>query len=308
MPSLLRGSERALAAPGTLVDTPRAVGTEPTETSCEPTPIEAGVYATAEDAFEHGLVVLALGEACWIEQGEAGHRLLVEPGRIAEIRRQLACFDRESRHWPPRPFHDPAAGRPIQALTPVLWALVTLAAFWLETFHPGWVTHGELDSTAVFRHHEWWRPATALFLHADGGHVLSNGLNGILIFTAVVTTFGRLRGWLLVAAAAYVGNAASAAINLGSDYHSIGASTAVFAGVGLLSGRAMRLVARLPRNRRWRALFVPFATGITVLGLYGAGGVRIDVLAHATGFASGAVTGFLGAALPRRKPADSPAR
>lgn len=257
------------------------------------------MYATAEEAFEHGLVVLALGEGCWIEPSERGHRLLVEPSNLAEIQRQLACFDRESRHWPPRPLHDPAAGRRLVGLTPLLWGLATVAAYWGELRFPSWLARGELDSDATIHRLQLWRPATALFLHADAGHLLSNGLNGIVVFSAVMTTFGRRRGWLLLAAAAYLGNLASAAINAGVPYHSIGASTAVFAAVGLLTGRAMRLVVRLPKHHRWRALFVPFAAGFTVLALYGAGGVQIDVLAHATGFTSGLAAGFLGAALPK---------
>jgi rhomboid protease GluP len=278
------------------------VATEPTENpapAAEENTVEAGVYATPQEAFEHGLVVLAMGEPCWIDDGVQGHRVLVEPNRLAEIRRQLACFDRESQHWPPRPLHDPAAGRRLLVLTPLVWALVVLAAFWAEILHPSWVNLGALDSEALFVRHEWWRPVTALFLHADAGHVLSNGLNGILVFSAVVTTFGRSRGWSLLALAAVAGNVLSATINIDAPYHSIGASTAVFAGVGLLTGRAMRLVMRLPRHHRWRALFVPFAAGLTVLGLYGAGGVQIDVLAHAAGFVTGLAAGFLGAALPK---------
>ena len=35
--------------------------------------------------------------------------------------------------------------------------------------------------------------------------------------------------------------------------------------------------------------------GLTLLGLYGAGGIRTDVPAHAAGFAAGAATGFAAA-------------
>ena len=78
-------------------------------------------------------------------------------------------------------------------------------------------------------------------------------------------------------------------------YRSLGASTAIFAGVGLLTGRAIRVLRHSGHWQQGRAMFVAFAGGLTVLGLYGAGGLHIDVLAHATGFAAGLVLGFVAA-------------
>ncbi len=92
--------------------------------------------------------------------------------------------------------------------------------------------------------------------------------------------------------AGVIGNVASAAINYPGPYHSVGASTAVFAGVGLLAGRAIRRVARIRGAERWRAMFVPLGAGVSVLALYGAGGVHIDVVAHLTGFIAGLLIGF----------------
>jgi rhomboid protease GluP len=256
---------------------------------------EAGVYVSADDAFQHSLVVLAMGRACWIVADERGHRLLVEPGPLTEVRRQLASFDHESTRGPPKPFRDPAASRRGELLTPLLWAMLTLAIFWGEPTHPQWITVGELDPQAIFGRHEWWRPLTALFLHADAAHVLSNGLSGMFVFAAVTTAFGRARGWTLLAIAAIGGNIASAAVNHATDYHSIGASTAVFAAVGLLTGRAVRLLFHLPTAYRTRAMFVPFATGAVVLALYGVGGsAHIDVGAHLTGFVAGVMVALVG--------------
>jgi hypothetical protein len=64
--------------------------------------VEAGIYPTSEGGFEHGLVVLAMGQPYWLIPSEAGFRLLVEPGAFEEAREQLARFDRESVGWPPR--------------------------------------------------------------------------------------------------------------------------------------------------------------------------------------------------------------
>lgn len=254
--------------------------------------VEAGVYGTSEDGFAHSLVVLAMGRACWLVPSSDGQRLLVEPDAIARAREQLARYDRESIGWPPRPIAQPAT-HGSDVITPLLWAAVVLGVFHLQGERPGWTEAGALDAAAIFERGEWWRLGSALMLHADAGHAISNALSGLLVFSAVLQTLGRLRGWLLVAAAALLGNLAVAAINYPAPYRSLGASTAIFAGVGLLTGRALRVVARADHPDRWRGMFVALASGLVVLALYGAGGVRIDLGAHVMGFTAGLALGFV---------------
>lgn len=256
--------------------------------------VEAGVYRTTAEGFDHGLVVLALGQAFWLVSSGDGFRLLVEPPALASVREQLACFDRESIGWPPRPIAEESP-RKTELLSPLLWSLVILASFRAQSDFTWWTDAGVLDTQAVFDRGEWWRPFTALFLHADAGHLISNALSGVFVFSAVVSTLGRRRGWLLLAFAAVAGNLAAAGLNYPGPYRSLGASTAIFAALGLLTGRAIRIALQADHPHCWRALFVPFAAGLTVLGLFGAGGVEIDVLAHVTGFAAGLALGFAAA-------------
>ncbi|MEY4938801.1 MAG: hypothetical protein RIQ93_536 [Verrucomicrobiota bacterium] len=253
--------------------------------------VEAGVYATVDEGLQHGLVVLAMGSPCWLTpEASQGFRLMVEPSIVIKAREQLACFDRESLRWPPRPANS-LAGKP-DLTTPLLWSLTLVLVFWGQVTWPEWTKMGALDATAVFHRHEWWRLATALFLHADVDHLISNGLSGILVFAAVLSTFGRVRGWLLICVSGITGNLGVAAINHPAAYRSLGASTAIFAALGLLTGRAVRALAAPGRQRRWREMFVSLAAGLTVLGLYGAGGINVDVIAHVSGFGAGLVLGF----------------
>lgn len=252
---------------------------------------EAGRYRTAREGFDHGLVVLALGESYWLLPKEDGYSLAVEPSVGPWIRDQLARHDRENADWPPRLPEDQSAGA-VDLLTPLCWALVLVGVFRLQQLHPAWTDAGLLDRAALLEHGEWWRPLTALFLHADASHLASNLLSGVLVFAAVTTTFGRLRGWLLVLVSGVLGNIAVALAHQGEPYRSLGASTAIFAAVGLLTGRAVRVAARGRHPHRWRSFFVPLATGLTVLGLHGAGGVQVDVMAHVAGFLAGGAAGF----------------
>jgi membrane associated rhomboid family serine protease len=261
--------------------------------------VEAGIYATSAEGFDHGLVVLALGAPYWLIPDQGRYRLLVEPQAATAAREHLACFDRESAGWPPPPAKN-LAPRKYELATPLLWALITLLAFCAQQARPGhWEAAADLDARAVFDRGEGWRLGTALFLHADFGHLISNELSGIFVFAAVISTIGRGRGWLLLALASLSGNLAIAALCYPSPYRSLGASTAIFAGLGLLTGRAIRLVRAaapaLSERRwagRWRAVFVPLAAGATLLGLFGAGGMEVDVGAHFTGFGAGLIWGF----------------
>lgn len=224
--------------------------------------------------------------------------MLVEPSAAAAVREQLILFDRESREWPPRSMIDVPATPSFESFTPLLWSLSVLIVFWCQARWPAVTDTGMVDAPAIVGRGQVWRLLTALFLHANIGHLVANLLSGFFAFAAVLSTAGLRRGWLLIAAAGVLGNAVAAGLAYPQPYHSLGASTAIFGGVGLLTGRALRVVLRMNRPRRWQTWIVPVAAGLTVLGLFGAGAQQVDVVAHLTGFGSGAGLGlvFLGAA------------
>lgn len=270
--------------------------------------IVVGEFATEQQAAEHGLVILAAGAAYWLQPSNVGWSVLVETARADHVRSQLAAYARESTRWPPPPFVDPWTPRPADLLTPLLWVAAALAAF--HAFPPGSAAAelGRLDAHAVIANGEVWRLFTALFLHADVGHLAANLCSGALIFTAIVHTFGTRRGWFLLAAGGILGNALVALVAASPGHFSVGASTAIFAGVGLLTGRAARLRWRSPHPHRWRGFFSAAATGLIVLGLYGAGGQRVDVGAHLAGFLAGAVLGAAASHQRRSRMSRSAAR
>jgi membrane associated rhomboid family serine protease len=181
----------------------------------------------------------------------------------------------------------------------MLWALTILAAFRAQLEWPGLAAAGWLEPQAIFQHGEWWRAGTALFLHANAEHVLANVMSGLLALTALLATFGTLRGWLLVAVSSLAANLAVAGIRMSSPYQSLGASTAIFAALGLLTGRAVRHASALRHSQRWRSILSPLGAGLVMLALYGAGGLNVDVGAHLMGFISGLLAGYLVGARPQ---------
>jgi rhomboid protease GluP len=221
--------------------------------------------------------------------------LQVAADQVTEALTQLKRYEREN---PPRT--RPASPVSLHGRSWVGslgYALVLLAIGFLagsEAFDRDWLAAGALRSEPV-RHGEIWRAVTALTLHLDVGHLLAN-----LGFGAV---FGLLAGqllgpgvaWATVLAAATVANLVSAAIQPES-HASVGASTAVFATLGLLAAYAWRRRADLPGRRAYR--WAPLVAGVGLLAFTGAGGENTDVLAHLTGFAAGVLAGVAHAAWP----------
>jgi hypothetical protein len=128
--------------------------------------------------------------------------------------------------------------------------------------------------------------------------LLSNVVGGLLFFSLAGAALGPGVAILLILLAGGLGNALNACLR--DTYFSVGASTAVFASIGLLAGvRVLQPAARAPRGAVWR----PIAAGVALLALLGSSR-ESDVLAHAFGFVAGMGLGLAAGRLDR--PAGRP--
>ena len=110
-------------------------------------------------------------------------------------------------------------------------------------------------------------------------------------------SFSVPKGSMSILLGAMMGNALDA-IWMPVEQRSIGASTAVFAALGVLSAYAWMIESAT--NLRWAKRLGPLIAGVILLGFLGAGGERTDVVAHVTGFASGCLLGLLLGIVPER--------
>jgi membrane associated rhomboid family serine protease len=158
-----------------------------------------------------------------------------------------------------------------------------------------WFERGSADAERILLG-ELWRTLTALTLHADLGHALANALFGALFLGAACGALGAGVGCALVLLAGVGGNLANALFQ--NPHHvSVGASTAVFGAVGLLSGLG---VARWRRRSPGRPAWVPIGAGLAILAMLGTTGARVDLWAHLFGLLAGGALGIpVGFALPR---------
>jgi membrane associated rhomboid family serine protease len=118
------------------------------------------------------------------------------------------------------------------------------------------------------------------------------------------TVFGLIAGgilgggvtWFALVVAGGLGNFVNAVVK-GDDHLSVGASTAVFAGLGLIVSDALWAGAAegTPGMRRW----APLIAGLVLFAYTGIGDEQTDVGAHLTGFMAGMLLGWLGPKLPQ---------
>jgi len=245
---------------------------------------------------ERAFVLHAVGIESEISWDGEGWTLWTRAADEDAARKHLQRYEREN---PPRRL--PAAAEPLHARAWVgsaCYATVILLVAYLAghyTFAADWLGAGGLD-TRAFRQGEVWRAVTAVTLHFDVAHLLGNLGFGMFFGWLAGQLLGPGVAWSGALAAAVAANALNASVQPASHF-SAGASTAVFAMLGLLSAYAWR--RRADAGDRWAYRWAPLIAGVFLLGFTGVGGESTDVLAHLTGFLMGAITGWL---LAQRRP------
>lgn len=173
------------------------------------------------------------------------------------------------------------------------WAVLVCLFYWLSisaNLEPA----GLMDGAAVARG-QWWRLFTAMWLHADPGHLAANASIGLLLLGLAMGRYGTGVGLLAAYLAGAGGNLIAGFLSL-QPHRSLGASGMVMGCLGLLAVQSISM---------WRQ--TPHAVKYILSGLFG--GIMLfvllaltpgtDVVAHLGGFACGLVLGALLSLIPR---------
>jgi membrane associated rhomboid family serine protease len=154
-----------------------------------------------------------------------------------------------------------------------------------------WFARGTASTDRIL-HGEIWRTVTALTLHADTLHVLGNALTGSIFLSAVNRRLGDGRGPLVVLLSGALGNYVNAVWHR-TGHLSIGASTAVFAAVGVLAATQLAVDRSDGTGKKpWLERLAPVVGGLALLGMLGAS-PHSDLLAHLFGLGAGLVVGVM---------------
>ncbi len=227
-------------------------------------------------------------------EGRSGahHVLLVEEADYEAARVELAAYESENANWPPPTVvaHAAPGARwgvaAYLAVVGVFHIITAGRAFGIDYYERGASVADKVIGA------EPWRAVTALLLHSGPVHVWNNLLFGALFLYSAAYNLGGGVTCLAMVVAGALGNGTNALMQ-DPMHASIGASTAVFAAVGLLGGSEWRR-RRLLSQRRLRVA-APIVMALCILAFHGIPEVpgRVDVMAHVTGFAWGVVLGVL---------------
>ena len=246
--------------------------------------IDICVLRAAAPAQELSLVLAAQSIESRLRFEGGSWVLSVAADSVAAAERELAAYTAESRKSAPRGAEPPAAGRPWPGIAAYLAVIFTVALLAPDMgFGVDWLARGRMDAARLFAG-DWWRPITALTLHADAAHLLGNAAFGSFFGYSVARYLGGGAGWLAILVCGGLGNLANAVLS-GADHRSIGASTAIFAALGLVSAWCWR--RGFPPGATRRERFAPVVAGLGLLAFTGTGGVGTDIGAHLTGFVAG---------------------
>ena len=240
-------------------------------------------------AEEWALVLEAEGLSPSVRQMRGGFVLGVPAEEAERATNALSAYERENPAEP----HD--EGKLVESahLPAGLGTAAGLLAFFFFTgpwnSAVRWFERGSADAERILLG-ELWRTVTALTLHADLVHALTNTIACALFISAVGGVLGPGLGIVLVLLAGAGGNFLNALLH-GSLHVSVGASTSIFAAVGVLGG--LGVVRRRLKGVRGRRAWVPIAAGFALLAMLGTGGQRVDLWAHLFGFLTGGVLGIL---------------
>ena len=252
--------------------------------------VEVSRFPTYGDAEQHALVLVAVGIGCRLVPGKGDVGLCVAAHDVERAVQELDAYARENApaRQPPRDARSLLHGRNAG----LVYGAVLLFFSGAERRHAwslDWLAAGAAQA-GLIRDGAWWRALTALTLHADLGHLAGNLLAGIVFGMFAAQLLGPGLAWLAILLAGGLGNGLNAFLQP-PDHTAVGASTALFGAVGILSGFVgqRRVVPWRGGIRR----MAPLVAGVLLLVHLGFGGERTDVGAHVAGFAVGCGLGFV---------------
>lgn len=254
-------------------------------------------------ACKHRALVLQARNIPFVRLQRPGLHVIAVEERFVEVATaELASYEAENRDWPPRDvLPRPMPGYIEGTLTALLVIVLCYGLQASRALGVDWLQAGAAD-TAAIRSGQVWRTVTSLTLHTGPPHLLSNLIFGALFGFLVAYGHGGGLGWLAILVSGALGNLVSSLLQ-GPTHLAVGASTAVFAAVGILAGSEWR--RRNLLRERWVRRSAPIVMALCILAMYGGARAvpsgdyglptleRIDVVAHVTGLVAGLLIGPL---------------
>jgi membrane associated rhomboid family serine protease len=253
-----------------------------------------------KSSADRSLVLHSLGIAYQIVTDGQRSFVVVPAAEFERAKYEIWQYEQENQKPPvSAPRFTPVLQNSIPGVVVYLLIIVAVTLLAGESaFDRNWLSAGRVDGVLI-RQGEWWRSVTALTLHSGLSHIAGNAGFGALFGVMAGRVLGSGVTWLTVIIASAVANLVNT-LALDSSHRAIGASTAVFATLGLVAGFVWR--GKLMKQDRWPYRVGPIVGGLALLAYTGTGDANTDVGAHLSGFVCGFLAGIFLTSLYRYLP------
>ena len=244
--------------------------------------------AEPEQLNIYSLVLSAAGITHRIQYISPGHiEIHVSQQSVERALYELASYEQENQSWPPPPNADTFAPT-FRAMSLVVAGCLVYIFGLSGEWHADSLlfVKGAGNSTAILQEMELYRLVTALTLHADLVHLMSNCILGGFLLHFFLLITGNGIGLCAMLLTATLANLINVAVH-GPGHHFVGFSTAVFAVIGMLCSLNFS-----KKSRRFNLqVFMPVMSGLALLAFLGSSGERTDLGAHLFGLLCGLIFG-----------------
>jgi rhomboid protease GluP len=217
---------------------------------------------TRRQAMDWSLVLASQGIEAAIEQAEHGYELVVLAGNHEAALDAIQKYRAEnrSRPWRQRILREGL----VFDWASLAWVALVACFHWLGTRFD-LASRGLMDSSAVAQG-EWWRLFTAIWLHADIGHLATNAAIGFVLLGLAMGRFGMMPA-LFGAVLTGVGGNLLAGTIATQPHRSLGASGLVMGCLGILAVQSAVQWGNSPHARK--TLLAGLAGGILLFVMLG---------------------------------------
>lgn len=236
------------------------------------------LFPTVKKAHEAGLAVLAAGGVYWVYPYEGQYALVVRSQEVERLKSEVTIFQNKNRFWPR--VSPELAEKKISAIPTWSFLFFLCCIFYLQGAYPQLEEFGKNSSSDFREYSQWWRVVTAATLHADLGHLAGN-LFGLGLFGYFAVRYiGNGLGWLSIVVTAALSNFTNVILHWNDSFLSLGASTAVFSALGIVSGFPIGSILKSGGKIDRRQWLIPLSGGLMLLAWMGGGNYLIDVAGH----------------------------
>ncbi len=248
-------------------------------------------FDSLSEAQEYVLVILAMNLDCLIKVDEGKYLLHAESPFELAVREEFSLYQAEQKYHVPPP-QIPVFSSGFDLF--LVWATVLFFCYSSQVESPLVTERFVNSSTKVIGDGEIYLSFTALFLHGSMEHLLSNVALGGLFCILVAHSLGPWTGWVLIFLSGFLANLANAALHFGTQFSSLGASSATFGALGLLVGVGLYQAWLARTVRSGFRVLAPLGIGLMLFSMWGIGdgSGHIDVTAHLLGLGFGTLIGL----------------